>query len=338
MTSNELEPAADPLQEQMDTAERLARMVAGEDEEQFILVFESLVNVMDGFSARRGEDAARHARSVLSQGAQPHVTRSRAAPRAAVAPTPPPPGAPADSIYSDPVFLENAKRMIADRQRIVGGIETSDYPDCVAIGGEGGWCCTGTLIAPNIVVTAGHCYAGCSSRVFVGEDVTKPDAGDEIEVARAVRHPKFDDDTLANDLTVLVLADDAKVEPRTFAEDGMLEATGSVRLAGYGNTDVFSSGGYGIRRMVDVPLASNDPKFGANVDYEFVAGAPFLDRDSCNGDSGGPAYVEADGAWYLAGATSRATASTVRPCGDGGIYVRVRAFADWIRSIQDEAG
>ena len=43
--------------------------------------------------------------------------------------------------------------------------------------------------------------------------------------------------------------------------------------------------------MVDVPLASNDPKYGADAETEFVAGAPFLDRDSCNGDSGGPAYV-----------------------------------------------
>jgi secreted trypsin-like serine protease len=113
----------------------------------------------------------------------------------------------------------------------------------------------------------------------------------------------------------------------------MLEGAGTVRLAGYGNTDVFSSGGYGIRRMVDVPLASDDPKYGADVTTEFVAGAPFLDRDSCNGDSGGPAYVHAQGGWYLVGATSRATASTVRPCGDGGIYTRVRAFDDWIRSI-----
>ena len=89
--------------------------------------------------------------------------------------------------------------------------------------------------------------------------------------------------------------------------------------------------------MVDVPLASNDPRFGAHVEYEFVAGAPFLDRDSCNGDSGGPAYVKADGAWYFVGATSRATASTVRPCGDGGIYVRVGAFQDWIRSVPGAA-
>jgi secreted trypsin-like serine protease len=66
---------------------------------------------------------------------------------------------------------------------------------------------------------------------------------------------------------------------------------------------------------------------------EFAAGAPFLDRDSCNGDSGGPAYVQVDGEWHLAGATSRATASSLRPCGDGGIYTRIDAYEEWIRSV-----
>jgi secreted trypsin-like serine protease len=331
-TVQEREPAADPLREQMLTAERLARLMVGEDDQRFILVFESLVNVMDGFRARPGEDAAQHAGAILRQSAG-RVAGGRAAGPPSAKPPPPPAGAEDDSIYSDPIFLANAKRMIADRDRIVGGIPTSDYPDCVATGGEDNWCCTGTLVAPNVVVTAGHCYDPCAKRVFIGDDVTKPEAGREIEVARAVRHPEFNRSTLENDLTVLVLAEDANVEPRAFAEDGMLEAASSIRLAGYGNTDVWSSGGFGIRRMVDVPLASNDPKYGANVEYEFVAGSPFLDRDSCNGDSGGPAYVKADGQWYLAGATSRATASTVRQCGDGGIYVRVRAFEDWIRSV-----
>jgi secreted trypsin-like serine protease len=113
----------------------------------------------------------------------------------------------------------------------------------------------------------------------------------------------------------------------------MLTSAFTVRLAGFGNTDVFSGGGYGRRRMVDVPLASSDPVFGADLETEFVAGAPFLDRDSCNGDSGGPAYLESDGVWYLAGATSRATASAIRPCGDGGIYTRVGVFEDWVRSV-----
>jgi len=326
------ETAADPLQEQMDAAERLARLMAGEDDERFLLAFESLVNVMDGVRASQPEDPRGHVRSVLVQNARPHLTRTRSTLRAA--PTPPPAAASTGaSIYSDPVFLENAKRLISDRDRVVGGIPTLEYQDCVAIGSPDQWCCTGTLVGPNVVITAGHCFGPCTSRVFIGPDVSKPEDGQVIEVAKAYQQPDYGSNPVGNDLTVLILAEDAAVTPRPFAQDGMLEAETTVRLAGYGNTDVFSSGGYGIRRMVDVPLAGDNPDYGADVSREFVAGAPFLDRDSCNGDSGGPAYVRADGSWYLVGATSRATASTVRPCGDGGIYTRVSVFEDWIRSI-----
>jgi endonuclease G len=55
-----------------------------------------------------------------------------------------------------------------------------------------------------------------------------------------------------------------------------------------------------------------------------------LNRDSCSGDSGGPLYVQWNGAWLLAGATSRATKASVRTCGDGGVYVRVDRYRDWI--------
>jgi secreted trypsin-like serine protease len=285
---------------------------------------------MDGFRARPPEEQHEQARSVLEQSAKPHLSPKRSGRRRAQAR---PTGPPADSVYSDPVFLENAKRLIVDRDRIVGGIATADYRDCVAIGNSDEWCCTGTLVAPNVVVTAGHCREECAERVFVGDNVEELAAGTVIKVADAVRHPDYDDTALSNDLTVLILAKDADVTPRPIADADALDGAQTVRLAGYGNTDVDSMGGYGLRRMVDVPLASNDPKFGADADKEFVAGAPFLDRDSCNGDSGGPAYVHSGGRWYLVGATSRATDSAIRRCGDGGIYMRVQVFEEWIRSV-----
>jgi secreted trypsin-like serine protease len=148
-----------------------------------------------------------------------------------------------------------------------------------------------------------------------------------------VAHPNYREPDPTHDLAVLILAEDVDVPIRRIAGAATLQAAFSVRLAGFGNTDVFSSSGYGRRRMVDVPIASNDPAFGADVDTEFVAGAPFLDRDSCNGDSGGPAYVQVGNEWQLAGATSRATASSFRPCGDGGIYTRVGSYEDWITSV-----
>jgi len=317
------------MQQQVDAVEDLARMVAGDDDQRFLLVFNALVNLVDGFSARSGDPGAEHVRPVLSRTAEPHVSTGRRGLRTAAGPF----GPQADSIYLDPVFLQNAKKLIRSRKRIVGGVPTSDFPDCVAIGSTRQWCCTGTLVAPNVVVTAARCLPSCASRIFIGEDVDDPEAGQEIPVRTAERHPDYRPPQPNHDIAVLILDNDVDQDPRAIADKEMLESAATVRLAGYGNIDVFSTGGYGRRRMVDVPVASPDPRFGAAVDTEFVAGAPFLDRDICNGDSGGPAYVEVDDTWFLIGATSRATASTIRPCGDGGIYTQVKAFETWLRSV-----
>src|SRR5215210_7744946 len=100
--------AADPLQAQMDAAERLARLVAQDDDQRFILVFHSLINVLDNFIAQPRDRSVDQARSILLRTAEPMVTRGRRGLRAGG-------GAPAlddASIFADPVFLENAKKMI----------------------------------------------------------------------------------------------------------------------------------------------------------------------------------------------------------------------------------
>jgi hypothetical protein len=330
--------AADPLREHMDAVAHLAGLIAGDDQPRFMLVFESLANQVDGFLSRPADQGPRRGRSLIIQPSTPRAVGTSAAgprarltraagPRAAAAP-------PDDSVLTDAVFLRNARMLIRSPDRIVGGVPSPGFPDCVAIGTDTGWCCSGTLVAPNVVVTAAHCVAGgCSQRVFAGEDVAFPGDGQVIGVRDAVAHPGYQPSSLVNDLAVLVLAEDADIAPRAIAGPQALGAAATVRLAGYGNTDALSSGGYGRRRMVDVPLASTDPKYGADPETEFVAGAPFLDRDSCNGDSGGPAYVQSGDDWYLAGATSRATASSRRPCGDGGIYTAVSAHLAWVRSV-----
>ena len=317
----------DPLHEHRQAAARLASLIAGDDDRHFLVVFQALMNVVDELEGREREEAVERARGVLMRGGGGAGGQERSLRQSAVGVAP---GPPEDSLFSDPTFLANGRLMAPDGERIIGGVPTSDFPDCVAVGSETSWCCSGTLVAPNVVVTAGHCRAGCASRVLIGDDVGKEADAQVIAVAHAEAHPQYVSGK--HDLCTLILAEDATgVEPRGIAGPDALDGAVSVRIAGYGNTSVY--GGYGRRLMVDVPLAGADPRFGADPANEFVAGAPFLDRDSCNGDSGGPAYVEHDGAWLLAGATSRATDSRYRLCGDGGIYTRVRAYCDWITSI-----
>ena len=99
----------------------------------------------------------------------------------------------------------------------------------------------------------------------------------------------------------------------------------------------------GVKMTVQVVVATTNceasehqDKFGCHKGLEIVAGGNGL--DSCNGDSGGPAYILLNGKRMLAGATSRATRNFTRPCGDGGIYTRVDKYLDWIKTNAEANG
>ena len=134
------------------------------------------------------------------------------------------------------------------------------------------------------------------------------------------------------------------VKPCAIASKDIVGKMKSGRVVGFGNTDPMGMFGYGVKRQVDVPVASpgcsgkvngssDAMSYGCDVGLEIVAGRPLLERDSCTGDSGGPFYVQHKKQWLLAGATSRATDSAVHNCGDGGIYARVEKYKSWIAKI-----
>jgi endonuclease G len=104
-----------------------------------------------------------------------------------------------------------------------------------------------------------------------------------------------------------------------------------------------------VKREAEVPLrvawqppaarpTDSEQQLGFDAASEWVAGRKHLGVDSCNGDSGGPAYIAAGGRFKVAGLTSRATREASVPCGDGGIYTRIDAHLDWIRQELAGAG
>jgi secreted trypsin-like serine protease len=218
--------------------------------------------------------------------------------------------------------------------RIVGGQEAPEdaFPDCCAVGNESGWYCSGTLIAPTVVVTAAHCRS--ATLVFLrGNDVRRPEEGDTLRVAAQVYHP-------TEDLSVLVLERPSSVPPRRVAQGAEVRGDEGL-LVGFGCVDRDGKMGYGVKRMVTVPIRSiccrglEPGLYGCRRGTEMVAGHPGLDRDSCHGDSGGPLYVRAGdaGGWLLLGATSRGVRNARHECGDGGIYVRVDLCLPWIEDV-----
>jgi secreted trypsin-like serine protease len=249
-------------------------------------------------------------------------------------------------LYKDKRYLRNARKL-AKRTlggtRILGGrpVKPNEFVDCVAVGSDTDWACTGTLIGPNVVLTAGHC-AEFATRVFFGHDVAM--SGKTVAVKKRVRHPKYRRGK-QNDVMVLLLEESVTVEPCELAPKPLIDKATDGRAVGFGNTDPMGAFGYGLKRAVDVPIASascdgkveghdDQAAYGCDRGLEIVAGRPLLERDSCKGDSGGPFYIlDKKGRWLLAGATSRATNSAMSTCGDGGIYVRVDRYRPWIASI-----
>jgi subtilisin family serine protease/subtilisin-like proprotein convertase family protein len=205
--------------------------------------------------------------------------------------------------------------------------------------------CGATIIDPDWIVTAAHCSPSIGDNVIYGleywedaYDLSGDEWASHVTVVDSVyRHPDYDSQTLANDVTLVHLADSVDLDNATpiplhdVSVIGGLEDGSPLTVAGWGTT---SSGGSVSPRLkaatiyVDEQCGSYGP--GLVFDEEmFCAAAP--QTDSCQGDSGGPVVVERFGATYLAGVVSWGFG-----CADSsypGVYTRVSNYVDWVESF-----
>jgi secreted trypsin-like serine protease len=216
---------------------------------------------------------------------------------------------------------------------VVGGSRAplGKWPQVTLVAYKDGFC-TGVLVAPDVVLTAGHCIEDELPTAIVGAALIDGNDGESIPVTRAIRHPQLD-------LGVLVLARASSVEPAAVADScagDALVAGGEATMVGFGLTDRCGFGdGYdgglrdGALQIVDPECATAGTSC-AWPGAELIASSPTV--NGCFGDSGGPLYVKADDRLYVAGITSRgASEDPLTPsCDGGGIYARVDAVNAWI--------
>ena len=238
----------------------------------------------------------------------------------------------------------------APSSAVVGGNDASpgEYPAVAEIT-FGPFLCTGTLITPSWVLTAGHCSnitAGTVASpaswppqlisVRVG-GVTQSD-GERLGVSRVVMHPDYLL-TSGYDISLLQLSSNSTMAPTQVAGAGerSIWTAGTMEtIVGWGVT---SEGGSQPDRLQEaqVPITTDSYCAGAYSDFDprtmVCAGFPQGGVDTCQGDSGGPMFGRSGaGALRVVGTTSFGE-GCARP-GKPGVYGRVAddTLRPWIEA------
>ncbi len=223
---------------------------------------------------------------------------------------------------------------------VIGGTKAKAHawPDVVAVLGTGG-SCSGTLIAPDVVLTAGHCIGIDPKTVVVDSiDYNVPFAGDTIAVKWARAYPDWEH---RYDVGVLLLEHVARPKPRAIATaclaNEKLAAKRPVQVVGFGLTSPSGTDDNTALHQATLPIldatCGEDRACEPSVipNGEFTAGG--RGTDSCFGDSGGPAMLDTPRGPVLVGVVSRGLSLPGIPCGNGGVYVRADKVVAWLRSV-----
>lgn len=206
-----------------------------------------------------------------------------------------------------------------------------EFPGAVALRLNGRPHCTGTLVAPKLVITAAHCVSSINLgllKVHVGLGTEPEFLTSGVSVESTGISPAYQKDVGGNsDVAFLNLAEalnDVPIVPvATNIEElrYLLKPGTRSTLVGYGAHDNDISGTSGVKY-----IGPGNIKFYSRNEV-WIGDAQ---GDGCSGDSGGPVYGQLEnGDWRVFGVTSRGPS----PCGLEewpGIWGLMHAHACWI--------
>lgn len=240
------------------------------------------------------------------------------------------------------------------RSSIVGGsvANPAQWPYAVAIFRKGHLHCTGSVIGPTKVLTAGHCVAGfnlAKFQVIVGRPNLRAQSGGQIIGVSSGRvHPDFAQTGL-HDVAVLNLAQPTGVSPIPLATSAQSAAAtlpgASLRVAGFGATTPF---GTHLSRFLKqtFEIVRTDRRCLKAYTRDLYAPASMIcalgakrknpgrfkiHTSACSGDSGGPVVADTPTGAVEVGTVSFGGALCGLPAAPT-VYSKVASSLDFINS------
>jgi len=241
--------------------------------------------------------------------------------------------------------------------RIVGGIlaKKGAFPWQAAllwrVGiSKGQQFCGGSLIDPEWVITAAHCFVNGNDpsyyKIRLGEHNLNGDdkTEQEINIAAVMIHGGYNQITTNNDVALIRLAERAKINDHVNTiclpkMSDFLSAGTRCKITGWGATGEHSSTS-NILMEAEVPIinrsvCAHETVYGERITNNMMcAGFARGGIDTCQGDSGGPLQCRNKNdrsQWILYGITSWG-----RGCGRKlkyGVYAVVRNYLKFIKMI-----
>lgn len=233
---------------------------------------------------------------------------------------------------------------------IIGGtpVETDDPILRSTVGivdlRRGAIICTGSLVTPNMVVTAAHCTTLNPRHLAIAFTSIIPKTREEARATTLLpvvagktspqwpllkRGQKGDWGDVAV-LRFLGTVPEGYSPAKILASPEALVNDEKVLIAGFGWTDGIKKTPTDVMRKTEVKI--RDAAFSSTeVMFDQTEGT-----GACHGDSGGPAFVKVDGELVLFGVTSRGYNDPFDTCARYSIYTNLATQLEWLQATVTE--